>query len=137
MVVEINKNLFNPDHKYHTDKIDIQLESYALFKDRETSEEKTNCETFLLSITSANGDYNTSWDYKIADEAIMMNVEPGQQLWTTYRITKPNNSNNKNGKNFHKNQKQVTREGDMLVTTNRNGIRKEIPIKKNQQNRQR
>ena len=42
LVIEVNKNLFKPDHKYHTDKIDIQLESYALFTDRDTNEKKTN-----------------------------------------------------------------------------------------------
>ena len=145
LVVEINKNLFKPDHKYHTDKIDIQLESYALFTDRETGEKKTNCETFRLSIVSAEGNYETSWYYNVVDEPIMMVVEPGQQLWVTYDVTANkkndyrNNRDNNNG--FKKkysnsnNQKPVTIEGNTMVTTNRHGIRKEIPMKNNRNQR--
>ena len=36
LVIEINKNLFKLDHKYHADEINIQLESYGLFTDPET-----------------------------------------------------------------------------------------------------
>lgn len=135
LVIEVNKNLFNPDHKYHTDKIDIQLESYALFTDRETNEKKTNCEVFKLSVVSAVGEYISEWEYNTVDEAIMMTVEPGQQLWTTYdmnahRDNHKNNTHN-NGDFKKKNnskQKAVTYEGDMMVTTNKHGIRKEIPM---------
>lgn len=145
LVIEINKNLFKPDHKYHTDKIEIVLESFGLFNDRETGEKKTNCETFTLAITSAEGDYYTDWDYVIANEAIMMTAEPGQQLWTTYDMssrahnnTNNNFKNNRNGK-FKKNngQRPMTIEGNTMVTTNRHGIRKEIPMKNNHQRNQR
>jgi hypothetical protein len=35
LIIEPNMNLFNPDHKYHTDTIDIKLESFSLFEDKE------------------------------------------------------------------------------------------------------
>ena len=139
LVIEINKNLFKPDHKYHTDKIDIQLESYALFTDRDTNEKKTNCEVFKLSVLSAEGEYATEWTYNTVDEAIMMSVEPGQQLWTTYDINAyRENKNLRNNGEFKKNnskQKPVTYEGDMLVTTNKHGIRKEVILNNNNYNR--
>lgn len=141
LVVEINKNLFNSDHKYHTDKIDIQLESYALFTDRESQDKKTNCETFKLSITSANGDYDIEWNYETVDDAIMMSVEPGQPLWTTYDMNAHRNTkverkpmNNTSEKRVNNKQKNVTIEGDMMVTVNKHGIRKEIPLKNNNRN---
>lgn len=144
LVVEINKNLFNSDHKYHTDKIDIQLESYALFTDRENGDmKKTNCEKFKLSITSANGDYDVEWDYNTVDDAIMMSVEPGQPLWTTYDMNahrnnksdrKPMNNESEKRVNGNNKQKKVTIEGDMMVTLNKHGIRKEIPIRNNNRN---
>lgn len=151
LVLEINKNLFNPEHKYHTDEIAIEFESYGLFKDRETMEEKTNHEVFTLRILSEHGDYAMSWDYETVDGAILMNVEPGQPLWTTYMVdqkkTYDKNSTSYNGrgrtynndkepstytKKHVNNAKQhaMTVEGDMYVTTNRHGIRKEIPMKK-------
>jgi hypothetical protein len=131
-VIEINKNLFNPDHKYHTNSIPIQLESYALFYDRETGERNTNCEIFKLTIESANGDYTIDWNYSIANEAIMMTAEPGQQLWTTYDMNaNKNNTKNDNYKKRFNKQKPMVIEGDTIVTTNRHGIRKEIPVKNN------
>ena len=147
LVIEINKNLFNETHKYHTKSIDITLESFALINDRETEEKKTNCETFTLKITSAEGDYTTDWEYSVADEAIMMVAESGQPLWVTYEFK--SNKNNANGANTtdrngdrgfkknYKSQKQMVVEGDMMVTTNKHGIRKEIPMKNNHQRNQR
>ena len=136
LVIEINKNLFNPDHKYHTDAINIDLESYALYTDRNTNEQKTNIEKFHLQITSAMGDYTTEWEYDCVNEAIMMNAQPGEQLWVTYTFNHPENSvyngdkrpyrkNNYRKKNPH----PMHIEGDTIVTTNRHGIRKEIPTK--------
>ena len=133
LVVEINKNLFNNDHKYHTDEIAIQLESYSLFKDKESEAQKTTCETFIMRIFSENGDYSTHWDYNVADEAIMMSVEPGQQLWTTFDASsfKKNNDSKSFGKKLNNKQRPIHVEGNMLVTTNKNGIRKEIPLNRN------
>ena len=130
LIIEINKNLFNPDHKYHTDEISIPLESYALFDDEETGKKKTNHEVFALKILSANGDYISSWDYDVIDDAVMMAVEPGQQLWSTYDVTK-NSSSSTQKKSYNKNKKEVSYEGNMMVTINRHGIRKEVPIKNN------
>lgn len=137
LVIEVNKNLFNEDHKYHTDTIDIKLESYALFEDKETGEKKTNCEVFNLSILSADGDYVATWDYSVADEPIMMTAEPGQQLWVTfdfeaYKAKNQRNYNNDPGKRIsNPKKKHFTVEGDVMVTTNRHGIRKEISINGN------
>ena len=137
LVIEINKNLFKPDHKYHTDEIGIQLESYSLFTDNETKEQKTTCETFLLRIFSENGDYSMHWDYNVANEAIMMTAEPGQNLWTTFDVSSIKNSRDGQNRNSkaefttrkpNSKQKPVVVEGDMMVTTNKHGIRKEIPI---------
>ena len=136
LVVEVNKNLFDPNHKYHTDSIDIQLESYALFDDRETREKKTSCEVFNVSITSPEGDYQTAWNYNVVDEAIMMNAEPGQQLWVTFTFdkndrehTRSYSSNDQQRNRNRKSQKPMTIEGNTVVTTNKHGIRKEIPLK--------
>ena len=144
LIVEFNKNLFNPEHKYHTDEIAIQFDSYSLFTDKESNAQKTTCETFLLRIFSENGDYATHWEYNVADEAIMMTAEPGQNLWTTFDVNAVKNSRNAAQKSAKpeyttkkpNKQKQVVVEGDMMVTTNKHGIRKEIPIKQgNQKNR--
>ena len=137
MVIEINKNLFKPDHKYHTDSIKIDFESFALFDDRETGEKKTTCEKFTVNIVSDKGDCLTHWEYNVADEAIMMAADPGQQLWVTYDMSAHKNNSQNNNQRFNKNgnsrgnykkQQTFTVEGDMMVTTNKHGIRKEIPM---------
>lgn len=132
LVIEINKNLFNEDHKYHTDEIVLNLESYALFTDRETNEQKTNCEVFNLRILSPNGSYVTNWEYSTVNEAVIMTADPGQKLWVTYDMNSHKQNkpeyNNTQRKPSNNAQKPMHIEGDMMVTTNRHGIRKEIPM---------
>ena len=130
LVVEINKRLFDPAHKYHRTSIDINLESYALFTDRESDEKRTNCEYFTLRILSDKGDYETEWSYSTVNEAIMMNVAPGEQLWPTYIMSNHNNKSDNYKKPYNKKsyQKPVSRSGNLLVTTNKHGIRKEITM---------
>lgn len=142
LVIEVNKNLFKEDHKYHTDMVNIDLESYALFKDKDTGKEKTNHETMHLTIQGV-GDCAQVWEYELIDDAIYMNVAPGEQLWTTYNFGKDEKSGHKKGghpqagskqppkRNHPKSsnrQKGFTVEGNVLVTTNKHGIRKEIPM---------
>ena len=126
LVIEVNKNLFNADHKYHTNEINIELESYALFDDIETKEKKTNYEKFMLKVLSPTGDYITNWDYDVINEPVIMTAEPGQPLWVTYNNFKNHAVSNR--KPAGKNNKPVTFEGNMMVTTNKHGIRKEISM---------
>lgn len=137
LVIEVNKNLFQAEHKYHTDHIDIDLESFAIFEDRDTGDKKTNCEKMHLSITSAAGDYTVSWESNVVNEPILMNVEPGTPLWTTFTFPQKKeldkNAPRDTKKQFNRKggnrQKPSHVEGNMVVTTNRHGIRKEIPMK--------
>ena len=137
LVVEVNKNLFKPDHKYHTDAVSITLESYALFDDRETGQKKTNHE--IMDITILADNVAQAWSYEAIDKAVLMNVQPGEQLWPTYSFSKDANAkSNSNGRNdrptTRRNHSKPNRpknysvEGNMLVTTNKHGIRKEIPL---------
>ena len=84
LVIEVNKNLFNPEHKYHCDSIPIKLESYALFDDRVDGKKKTNHEVMTIDIKSPKGDYDVDWSYELIENAVYKNVEPGTQLWPTY-----------------------------------------------------
>lgn len=131
LVVEVNKNLFKEGHKHHTDSVVMDLESFALFDDRDDGKKKTNYEKCSITFMSA-GNVFTDWSYKVIDEPVMMNAEAGKQLWPTYQFT--SNKEGKTGRNrggrFKNGQKPVTVEGDMLVTTNRHGIRKEVPLSK-------
>ena len=141
LVIEINKNLFRSDHKYHTNCIPITFESFAIFEDRETGQKKTNHETMQLDITSTQGDYNVGWTYELINDAIMMNAQPGENLWPTYVSEKDNGQRsngrkpfngkpNGNKKNSSKknSQRPFVVEGNTVVTTNKHGIRKEIPM---------
>ncbi len=155
LVIEIHKNLFNPDHVHHCDSIPIKLESYALFEDHIDGKKKTNHETMLLNITSDKGDYTLDWEYELIENAIYKNVEPGTQLWPTYIFGSDDNNPNfkmkynpdkgkreyKGKRSFNqqkrnpsskiKNPEQFQRPAPAgyTVTVNKHGIRKEVPRK--------
>lgn len=140
LVVEVNKNLFKDDHKYHQDEIEISLESYALFDDKTTGEKKTDHEIMMVIVKSPDGQYSVRTSKETINHAVMMNSD-GRQLWPIYtfnknestdyprRNTTGNETKSRHQRNPNKNkvQKTVSREGDTLVTTNKHGIRKEIP----------
>lgn len=154
LVIEINTSLFDPSHKYHTDSIDIKFNSAVLRTDRETGKVSTVTEEFVLNIKSTEGDYETEWNYGEVDGEVYM--ESDGQLWVTYKRPIPpkylkdtnegsdkkvrfNNTKeaydsyrsqtDRYRKPKYKSQKPSHIEGDMVVTTNRHGIRKEIPMK--------
>ena len=149
LVIEPHRALFDKNHKHHTDVINITLESYAIYKDKETGEEKTNHETFRLDMCAASS--MTGWDYETMNEAYRIETNPEKPLWITFRfgardsenkVPRQNNDNFNKDKKFdnrnqssqkHKNgQKGGYIEGNTYVTTNKNGIRKEIPIRSNE-----
>ena len=149
LVIEPHRALFDKNHKHHTDVINITLESYAIYKDKETGEEKTNHETFRLDMCTASS--MTGWDYETMDEAYKIDPNMDKPLWVTFKFApKDGNKNqnyrqNKNDDDFEnpfngrtpnpakrKNgQKNGYVEGNTYVTTNKNGIRKEVPIRNN------
>lgn len=138
LIVEVNKNLYKMDHPHHTDTVELVLESFALFDDRENpGVKKTNYEKCTLTFLP-QGNFIPEWQYDVINEPVMMNVEPGKQLWPTYQFEHKAGTNRSKsqstGKKYKNGQKPVTMEGDMLVTTNRHGIRKEMPIPKNRPN---
>lgn len=132
LVIEINKYLFNEDHHFHTDNIDIPIESFALFTDRTTGERRTNHEKMVINITSSSGDYNLDWTYDVIDHEVLMNM-PNVDLWPTYNFNKEQSSNDSRRKNGYrkKGQRPMVIEGNTMVTTNKHGIRMEIPLNKN------
>lgn len=146
LVVEPHMALFDKNHKHHVDEIDIKMESFAIYKDRESGDEKTNHETFVLSLTDQGS--VAHWDYEIMNEAYRIEPDPMKPLWSTFKFepkpnserkfNKPQNSDNKNyqnrgnGNNKPRNgQKPGYVEGNTYVTTNKHGIRKEVPIAQN------
>lgn len=142
LIIEPNKNLFNKDHKYHTDSIDIALESFSIYTDRDTSEKKTNYEKMVLSIISAEGDSNISWEYETINKPVYMNTETSEPLWETYTFEKRETQFNgtSNSRKFehtksNKNNNPPQRvEGNTIITTNKHGIRKEVTINNRRSN---
>ena len=149
LVIEPHRALFDKNHKHHTDVINITLESYAIYKDKETGEEKTNHETFRLDMCAASS--MTGWDYETMNEAYRIETNPEKPLWVTFRFgsrDSENKGSRQNNDNFNKEKKFDNRnqtsqkpkngqkggyiEGNTYVTTNKNGIRKEVPIRSNE-----
>ena len=144
LVVEPHRALFDANHKYHTDTIELKLESYAIYKDKDTGEEKTNHEAFHLNMMQNSFDYG--WDYEIMDEAFRIDAVPDKPLWVTFKFNQKDSDKNKNPRQNSDNpfngrtpnpakkkngQKNGYVEGNTYVTTNKNGIRKEVPIRNN------
>ena len=141
LVVEPHNALFDPNHKHHTNVIDIKLESYAIYRDRETGEEMTNHETFTLDISDKISSSN--WEYETLNEAKRIEPDTATPLWTTFKFDSKSN----NGKSYNKNQNSDEKprmnnkpkngqkpgyiEGNTYVTTNKHGIRKEVSINQN------
>ena len=152
LVIEPHMALFDQNHKYHTDHIDIKLESYAIFKDRESGDEKTNHEIFTLHLSDKISTSN--WEYEVLNYPYKIEPSTGTSLWTTFHF-KPNQGNRnfnnpqsrsqynendyqrpttRSGQNTgrpHNGQKSGYVEGNTYVTTNRHGIRKEVPMGNN------
>lgn len=149
LVVEPHRALFNQNHKYHTDTINLKLESYAIYKDKDTGDEKTNHETFHLDMMQNSCNYG--WEYEIMDEAFRIEAVPDKPLWVTFKFTQKDSNKNQSHRQNTQNQdsdnpfsgrtpnpakkkngqKNGYVEGNTYVTTNKNGIRKEVPIRNN------
>ena len=149
LVVEPHRALFNQNHKYHTDTISLKLESYAIYKDKDTGDEKTNHETFHLDMMQNSCNYG--WEYEIMDEAFRIEAVPDKPLWVTFKFTQKDSNKNQSHRQNTQNQdsdnpfsgrtpnpakkkngqKNGYVEGNTYVTTNKNGIRKEVPIRNN------
>ena len=149
LVVEPHRALFNQNHKYHTDTISLKLESYAIYKDKDTGDEKTNHESFHLDMMQNSCNYG--WEYEIMDEAFRIEAVPDKPLWVTFKFTQKDSNKNQSHRQNPQNQdsdnpfsgrtpnpakkkngqKNGYVEGNTYVTTNKNGIRKEVPIRNN------
>ena len=149
LVVEPHRALFDQNHKYHTDTISLKLESYAIYKDKDTGDEKTNHETFHLDMMQNSCNYG--WEYEIMDEAFRIEAVPDKPLWVTFKFTQKDSNKNQSHRQNTQNQdsdnpfsgrtpnpakkkngqKNGYVEGNTYVTTNKNGIRKEVPIRNN------
>ena len=158
LIVEPNLNLFKPDHKYHQEKIDVTIEAYATFKDREKNyAESTSHDTMTVTFINGAGEYTVDMESEVLDGRVELPAEPDKQLWTTFRfIPKDQNGNPINNntqpsttvvniggarkddiyRDKKKNRQPASYiQGNMRVTTNKHGIRKEIPL--NRQDRPR
>lgn len=149
LVVEPHRALFAPDHKYHTDEINLKLESYAIYNDRTTKEEKTNHEIF--TVTMRDGSWDSEWEYEVLNEAKKIESDPTKPLWSTFRFAQkeryPRHDGDRpytprdNQKDFDSSKPGKVRngrkpgyvEGGNYITTNKNGIRKEVPMGRSNQ----
>ena len=145
LVIEPHRALFDKNHKHHTDVINLTLESYAIYKDKETGEEKTNHETFHLDMCAASSMHG--WDYETMNEAYRIETNPDMPLWTTFKFNAKDSDNkgsrradnqfiqdkkpdtrNQSAHKFKNGQKGGYVDGNTYITKNKNGIRKEVPI---------
>lgn len=135
LIIEPNLNLFKPEHKYHTDKIEIKFEAMGIFHDiNDDQKEKTIHETMTLTITDGNGAFTVDTDREILDHRVELEALTSGDLWKTFHFEPKVDDNG----NTAKPQKAAstgyfdgTPPPGYKVTTNRHGIRKEVPVRRN------
>lgn len=138
LVIEPHMALFNPEHTYHTKKIEIKLESFAIYRDRETQEEKTNHETYTFTVLGADGMYTENWEHETVDHAITIDSNSATPLWTTFKFNNMKSANSSTPiPPKKKGQKDGYVQGSTYITTNKHGIRKEVPMKTERPNHMR
>lgn len=132
LVIEPHMKLFAPDHKYHTDQIDIRVDTYAIVNDKETGKDYTNHETYTFSVVSADGMYRDKWEYERLEEPVYISDDTtAQPVWHTFKfIQKDRDSKPYSAKKKASNgRREGYVSGNTYVTTNKHGIRKEIPLR--------
>lgn len=88
LVIEPNMNLFDQDHKYHTDNINIEIEAYSRCDDNDPDKDRCSVQNKLtLNITKDQFSCNTTSD-KV--EAIDTSKFRDTQLYKQFRINKDN-----------------------------------------------
>lgn len=132
LIIEPNLNLFRPDHKYHCDRIDIKFEAMRVYHDRnDNNRQKADHDTMTVSITNANGDYVMTSDRETLESGIDMDSfsGSGKPLWVTFRFEP--RADEGNFKRDRSDNPATKTDGNaytnVRITTNRHGIRKEIP----------
>ena len=155
LVLEPNMKIFEPDHKYHKNSIDLDFTSFYSYTDPKSKENKTDKQVYHINITKFG--YTESWENSTLEGFVAPVAPTGTQLWTTFRFNKKdtkvsndkpaynkprfsintnnnksyNNGNNRNNKGgFNNNKKQSYVKNNTLITTNKHGIRKEVSLNK-------
>lgn len=131
MVIEPNMNLFNEDHKYHTDKIELNLESFTYINrnskdDTQDFTPYTDYEAMKLVITKNT--YSVQWDSKKMDNLVDMSRFKGQPLWVTYRKPQMNNNGSSTSNTTRESNNTTMKENATITDNTSEG--KNMPSKK-------
>lgn len=149
LVIEPEMKYLNPNFNKKKEKIDITFESFAIYKNKE-QQEVTNHEKFTISVLNQSGEYTSNWEYETLDYPKFINIDTTVP-WTTFGegtySPKYNNNTQSNGYKPNYQKRTNTTPGmkqhvpaypripsqdspkgdDYYITTNKNGIRKEVP----------
>ncbi|MCM1214041.1 MAG: hypothetical protein NC548_05925 [Lachnospiraceae bacterium] len=133
LVIEPNMALLDPEHKHHVREISVKVESFAVYKDNELGEDRTNHETYTFKVIDADGMYTEDMQQETLEEAVMIEHDQSVELWHTFRFTRnqkdgtqPNPSRRSPSK--AKSQPEGYVQGNVLITKNKHGIRKEVSL---------
>jgi len=132
LVIEPNMALLDPEHKHHVREISVKVESFAVYKDSESGEDRTNHETYVFKVVDSDGMYTESTDQETLTKAVMIDHDQTTELWHTFRFTKApkDGKPTPNRKPFSRSKSQPEGyiQGNTLITKNKHGIRKEVSL---------
>lgn len=106
----------------------ITLEGFGIYHDlHNDGAEMTKHETLKITFTDNQGTYSAESEHEIIDHAVQLKSFTGEELWKTTKIDFPKKPQNKGYRNTRNSDYRDTPQG-VRVTTNKNGIRKEVSI---------
>lgn len=156
-VIEPNLRLFDPNHKHHTDKIDLTFEAMGIYTDkRDNDKQKTNHETMCISIVDREGNFAVTHDHEVIEEPVNLDPLTSESLWKTFEFEprdrrypdksrvgyqgksrssfdrganpRPNDGYRDNYSPKRDQPQARPDETKTIVTTNKHGIRKEVTV---------
>lgn len=127
LIVEPNKDFLDG-----SGEVTMTLEGYGIYHDLHNDGiEMTKHETLTLTFTDNEGNYKAESVHEVIDHPVQLESFTGKELWQTAKIDPPQRKP-QGGRGFNKNNNRNNSYSDtpqgVRVTTNKNGIRKEVPI---------
>lgn len=131
LVIEPNMQLLDPEHKHHVREIVVKVESFAIYKDNESGDDRTNHEIYTFKIVDSDGMCSETIDQETLEKKVMIEHDQNTELWHTFRFTqKAGKPNNPGRRSFNRSRPQNEGyiQGNTLITKNKHGIRKEVSL---------
>ena len=113
MMVTINSKVFDEEHKYHTDKIDLTINTFNLESDGASDEKQTVQTTTSISFTNNNGDILVD---VVRDSAVVEPVDANDfKNKAIFPIFRDNKAKRPRNNNFKERKQEASTSLDSMI----------------------